>query len=634
MSLKKRIARRAFVVFVIGVFFFSTYFPAFPGLTIYAAERTGEKVDESTLTTETDSTLEASETEATTVEQEQEVTNEEEKAHLEEEESSSSKQEEPVTKEENKQQENDVKEEKTEEKAEEPLTEIEQEQEENQQETIDYAKLPPLLITELAPDSQGTDNFEFIELYNNTNQPIDLNSYYFYYHYIGGSTPDKIMSIPATTIAPQQSIVLWFNVKDLKIEDFNKHFSTSLTEHQVISFKGDFPGFANGGNRGVVIKNLDGQEVVSATYSSGETDNTGLDVHYAFPTEGTEMVNQQVKASPTPAVLGDGQVPTEPLQENPKGEDTEAPVITHEAKTTAKAGEAISFEATIVDDHKNPSAIFYYQVEPDQIYKAIEMQQDSANPHKFTANIPKEDVQGNIAYYLEATDNKNIAKTSTYTIELEKEEAPEPADTYSDRPLLITELAPNSIGGGTDYYEYFELYNNSNQTLNLAAYSFYYVYTDLSREPVLFQLPATEMKSKEKLVFWFNNGDKTLEDFNKEYGTNLTSNEVVMFTDKAFPGFANGGNRALEIKDSDGKVMISASYLGSENDNDGKVVHYQFPHEGMEMAKYKVLADPSPGTIEANQVPTNVVELPEVPKDTGPPVISHNPIQTAKAFPQ
>ncbi|UTI42763.1 lamin tail domain-containing protein [Niallia sp. RD1] len=633
MSLKKRIARRAFVVFVIGVFFFSTYFPAFPGLTIYAAERTGEKVDESTLTTETDSTLEASETEATTVEQEQEVTNEEEKAHLEEEESSSSKQEEPVTKEENKQQENDVKEEKTEEKAEEPLTEIEQEQEENQQETIDYAKLPPLLITELAPDSQGTDNFEFIELYNNTNQPIDLNSYYFYYHYIGGSTPDKIMSIPATTIAPQQSIVLWFNVKDLKIEDFNKHFSTSLTEHQVISFKGDFPGFANGGNRGVVIKNLDGQEVVSATYSSGETDNTGLDVHYAFPTEGTEMVKQQVKASPTPAVLGDGQVPTEPLQENPKGEDTEAPVITHEAKTTAKGGEAISFEATIVDDHKNPSAILYYQVEPDQIYKAIEMQQDSANPHKFTANIPKEAVQGNIAYYLEATDNKNIAKTSTYTIELEKEEAPEPADTYSDRPLLITELAPNSIGGGTDYYEYFELYNNSNQTLNLAAYSFYYVYTDLSREPVLFPLPpAAEMKSKEKLVFWFNNGDKTLEDFNKEYGTNLTSNEVVMFTDKAFPGFANGGNRALEIKDSDGKVMISASYLGSENDNDGKVVHYQFPHEGMEMAKYKVLADPSPGTIEANQVPTDVVELPEVPKDTEPPVISHNPIQTAKAF--
>ncbi|MEM5591310.1 hypothetical protein AAHH67_05360 [Niallia circulans] len=64
------------------------------------------------------------------------------------------------------------------------------------------------------------------------------------------------------------------------------------------------------------------------------------------------MVKQEVKAAPTPGTLSDGQVPAEQVPVNPETKDTEAPVITHEAKTTMKAGEAISIEATIVDDRK------------------------------------------------------------------------------------------------------------------------------------------------------------------------------------------------------------------------------------------------------------------------------------------
>ncbi|MEM5591309.1 lamin tail domain-containing protein [Niallia circulans] len=252
-----------------GVFFFSTYFPIFPGLTMYAAEPTGKKVEENPLNTAENNTVEAPET---TTDKEKGETAEEEKAEEknqhENESSSISKEkksaptaeqkEESVIKEEDKPQETEEKEPAKEEIT--NNTEQNQEKAENQQESVDYTKLPPLLITELAPDSKGTDNFEFIEVYNNTNQPIDLNSYYFYYQYIGGNTADKIMSIPAATLAPQETIVLWFNVKELSVEDFNKHFSTSLTEQQVISIKGDFSGFANGGNRGVLIKTLQGRK--------------------------------------------------------------------------------------------------------------------------------------------------------------------------------------------------------------------------------------------------------------------------------------------------------------------------------------------------------------------------------------
>ena len=84
--------------------------------------------------------------------------------------------------------------------------------------------------------------------------------------------------------------------------------------------------------------------------------------------------------------------------------------------------------------------------------------------------------------------------------------------------LLITELSPNSAGGGTDYFEYIELYNNSNQPIDLAKYSFVYVYTDGSKPDLPFQIPATTIEPQETLVFWYNNGNRTLEEFNTNFG--------------------------------------------------------------------------------------------------------------------
>lgn len=46
--------------------------------------------------------------------------------------------------------------------------------------------LPPLLLTEVVPDStnvDGSDGYEFIEVYNNSNQSIDLKGYKIHYRY-------------------------------------------------------------------------------------------------------------------------------------------------------------------------------------------------------------------------------------------------------------------------------------------------------------------------------------------------------------------------------------------------------------------------------------------------------------------
>ncbi|MGD6781948.1 lamin tail domain-containing protein [Sutcliffiella horikoshii] len=197
--------------------------------------------------------------------------------------------------------------------------------------------------------------------------------------------------------------------------------------------------------------------------------------------------------------------------------------------------------------------------------------------------------------------------------------------------LLITEISPNSAG--TDHYEYFELYNNTDQAISTANLNFIYTYTDTGSEKP-FTVPETTIESQETLVFWYNNGDRSLADFNDNYGLALPENQVVSFKD-VFPGFANGGNRALVIKDKQGKELVSASYLGSENDNNGAGIEYKFPASGTVMDKHAVLALPTPGTIDAVQVPEQPVTVEEeeasAPDETAP-VIEHTAVTEAERF--
>ena len=63
-----------------------------------------------------------------------------------------------------------------------------------------------------------------------------------------------------------------------------------------------------------------------------------------------------------------------------------------------------------------------------------------------------------------AQDNSNV-NTSTSTVSVEKNEtAPK---------IMITEVCPNPKGS-TDYYEFFELYNNSNETIDFKGYTISY----------------------------------------------------------------------------------------------------------------------------------------------------------------
>ncbi|MBP1083977.1 MULTISPECIES: lamin tail domain-containing protein [Bacillus] len=506
----------------------------------------------------------------------------------------------------------------------------------------DLKDLPSLIITEV---NAGTGKYDFVEVYNISDKPVNLDYYTFSYRVNGEGLN---VTLPKTTISPGKSKVIWFTNNEEK-ENFNSYYKSSLNSEDIAANK-QIPGLNSKTDFSIVLKDSKGKALLFANYKKNASN-----LHYAYPPEGIEM-NQLAdgnEPSPTPGTAEQNQVP-EKLQSK---RENKQPTIDYKPISEWKRSNDLSIEANVADDHKDTSVYFYYQADSESEWKKEKMEAvNTGSDYKFVLS-KSEWQEGYFTYYIEAVDENARTVTEKHQINLKAEETKEIQNTGKEEKkdhelvkkdkniddtqtvkkassntnpyLLLTEIAPNSKGGGTDYYEYFELYNNSNQPLKLNKYAFVYRYTDSGAETAL-QVPDETIDPGETLVFWFNNGGKTLNDFNQQFGTSLTNEQVYEFT--GFSGFANGGNRAVAIKDNQGNELSSAAYLNGESDNSGKVIQYSYPKQGTEMNKQKVFANPSPGVIQSEQVPEVPVDLPEQVDDTEAPNITHQPINESEAF--
>ncbi|SFL80605.1 Calcineurin-like phosphoesterase [Gracilibacillus orientalis] len=493
------------------------------------------------------------------------------------------------------------------------------------QSAIDFQSLPALLLTEIMPNNDGTDKFEYFEIYNNSDHAILLDYYTIALRYTNDSTNDRAFKFPEVAIPAGETLVFWRNTEQLSVEDFNAHYSTELTEDQIVSYQGT--GFYNSGNRGVVIKD-DHKEIVTNSYLE-EDIASGKVISYQYSTDSIEMEPYQTVAEPTPGMLNEDQIPEEKV----RTEEIDKPAIGHAPVTEAQEGKSITIEAELSSEEGKVRGTLHYLSEEGS-FEQVNMTLVEKNMYE--ATISSDYVTaGELEYYITATNPQQRTRypeddSETFTIDVAAiDESEEEFQHYPH--LLITEVSPNTEGGGTDYYEYFELYNNTNQTLSFNQYAHIYYYTDSGRE-IQFQVPAIEIEPQETLVFWYNNGNNTLEDFNAHFSTNLTSEQVVEVTDTTFPGFANGGNRALILKDASNEEVIYADYEGVDNDNTGAVIQYKYPYEGTKMTKLATLATPTPGTILDEQVPAEVVTIEDQEEDTSAPEITHESVSSADAF--
>ncbi|URT72729.1 lamin tail domain-containing protein [Cytobacillus firmus] len=187
------------------------------------------------------------------------------------------------------------------------------------------------------------------------------------------------------------------------------------------------------------------------------------------------------------------------------------------------------------------------------------------------------------------------------------------AEEASVPSLLITELIPNTDNyEGYDAFEYFELYNNSTNPIDLKGYRFTsHNWNEEIGESYI-------LKPWDTVVVWTRTAAVipiSLDAFNYNYfyaykSKYLKEEDVITLSN--ISGLVNGGN-TLTVYNPDGREVIKAKY---EKDDVSlkKTVTYTFPENNTRtMRKLESNQNPTPGWLAEGQVPARPVSDQEAP---------------------
>lgn len=182
---------------------------------------------------------------------------------------------------------------------------------------VRYCEISNLYFTEIVAQCQqgGATAYEFIEIYNNSNQTINLSSYSIRYYAKPGANADSLTENTwklTGTIAPRSTVVLWFAGENstLSIADFNKRYGTNLVGGKdIIVIVGKNLAETNP----VQLEILHGTTVVSRCWYNWEGELNIIpdkSVTFNYPTCYTLTARvDKARTKPTPGSLLDGQMP-------------------------------------------------------------------------------------------------------------------------------------------------------------------------------------------------------------------------------------------------------------------------------------------------------------------------------------
>lgn len=177
--------------------------------------------------------------------------------------------------------------------------------------------------------------------------------------------------------------------------------------------------------------------------------------------------------------------------------------------------------------------------------------------------------------------------------------------------LYFTEIVPMCAQGGATAYEYIELYNNTNHTVNLSNYSIrYYAKPGANADSLAentWKLTGT-IAPHSTIVLWFVSANNKLSvaDFNKRYGTSLVGgSDIVMIVGNPLP---DTNPVQLELM-TGGKVLTRCwfNWEGAKDVTADKSIIFNYPTNYTATAVVsKTQVTPTPGTLEEGQMPEQV----------------------------
>lgn len=295
----------------------------------------------------------------------------------------------------------------------------------------DPSKAPPVLITELLPDSvnvKSSDDGEFIELYNNSDKPFAFKDYKLYYRYPdSGRDADVIWpsSKDDIVIQPGRTLVLWVinsGNSAQTVADFNAAFKTSLVENEdIIKVYGD--GMSNSAKRGLVIGTNTHEDIVAAYYDGsvkGEV-AAGMGIQYMYPYDGSSsMLKYSVGTkTATPGTLEAKQIPAQRVHVE---DDTVKPTIADRTgKTETSQKVDLDLVADVADDRHVLSVAVYFKSDLDTAYTKKYLT-PNYNDTMYHQLLTSPDLLGRkyIEYYFEASDGQNTATSKAVRVNIQE----------------------------------------------------------------------------------------------------------------------------------------------------------------------------------------------------------------------
>jgi hypothetical protein len=492
-----------------------------------------------------------------------------------------------------------------------------------------------LLITEVVPDTKNVkgadgssvDGYEFVEVYNNTDEPVNFKDYYFYYY-----NRDKWITNGDAVIPAHGNIVFWImngNNLNVPAEDFIKNFnpSASLKEGVNLFRINGGGGMANTDTRSLQIKSKAGDAlIISSSYGKEQVkENNGIFYQFSQADSSTmSLMAISGKAAATPGTVEPEQLP------KPVPGDKQ-PLIEHHTQSSVDPAD-LPITAKITNLEIGPDGalpVVKLQYGSPSQAKDTVITMTSKGDNQFTALIPAAALEEPELHYSIRVNNV----TEHYSVQVNL-----PAfDSNNVPPLLVTELLPNSTnvkGTSTDAFEFIEVYNNTDAPVDFKNYKIYYRYPDKGNASDV-KWPSTKenfvIPAQQSVVFWIMNSANstyTADDFNTEFNTNLIDG-TNLFLIKS-DGMANSGRRAVVIKSNTEKEISSAYYDadltyegGAKGDDtkENKALLYKYPVNGQsKMLKISTgSAVPSPGQVDAGLVPSTPIH---VEPDTENPTVN------------
>ena len=456
-------------------------------------------------------------------------------------------------------------------------------------------QVSPLLVTEVVTDSPGKGKYTYVEVYNNSNSPINFKDYVYYYCYEGGMGTGKVFSSSDkhagidygsgdadVIIEPGKTLVLWMGgaKNETSLDDFNKTYGTNLVEGKDI-IRTPYAGIHATNKRGYFFGKRDDAVMIGAWSNangdeipSGNPNKQGI--QYTYPGTGRECVDNGL-AIATPGSVSPDQVPAQRVDTADSQAKIESVSATGNGdfKVTATVPYAGSSASMFVNLHYKQR---YGENVSDEKTLALEPVGDGKT---FTGTVAANELFGDsvewcITAFGGAGDELR-STTKTTDIEAEVPAAEKAA------PFYITEVHANPQSTDGKQYSYFEVYNASDKPINLSYFKIFYYYDfpnqTASASGKVWSLDdfTAELEPGKTMVYYLSSNGTTVDDFNKFYGTNLEEGKDIVRVNYA--GLHSTDARWIRFGTTEDNAFTVAGFneTAAERSNHDTSLQYTYP---------------------------------------------------------